>query len=212
MKIRQTIIGAVMALGVLLGAEALAIPISTLYSTGVDNTGNPLSTWSVDQHYALSFGTTSYQARAVPTAGLWIANSSESAWIGPTANGNYTTYTYTTRFDLTGYDKSSASISGWWATDNGGTAILLNGTSLGITNLSTFPFTSKHFFSILSGPLLSGENTLAFVVYNDTGATGLRVELSGEAEPSAVPEPSTLMLLAGGLTAACFIRKRNGKV
>lgn len=108
-------------------------------------------------------------------------------------------------FDLTGLDPSTASISGLWATDNEGSDILLNGQSAGNKSVGFTAFTS---FSIPPGSLfVSGLNTLDFLVHNDRGPTGLRVEMTGQASPVGVPDSSsTLTLLSvsvGALLVAC---------
>ena len=66
----------------------------------------------------------------------WVANTSTSQWISPDAHGATEPdglYVFQMTFDLTGYDASTALISGLWATDNDGLDIKLNGVSTGYT-------------------------------------------------------------------------------
>jgi hypothetical protein len=98
-----------------------------------------------------------------------------------------------------------------WATDNPGLDILLNGISTGITSVGFTSFTS---FSIPQGsPFQSGLNTLDFLVRNDGGPTGLRVEMTGQASPAGVPDSSsTLTLLCigiGALVVGCRRMKKE---
>ncbi|MBL0122652.1 MAG: choice-of-anchor D domain-containing protein [Betaproteobacteria bacterium] len=87
------------------------------------------------------------------------------------------TYTYRTLVDLTGFDPATAVIQGKWAVDNQGTAIRLNGTSIGATQPGYNPFQT---FTINSG-FIAGVNTLDFVTADQGCPNGLRVELSGTA-------------------------------
>lgn len=204
------------------GGQAKAGFISTLYNTGVSNTGSVLPDSSVDPHYTLisvptgsGLGPAAYVADSskFPIAsGDWMADSSTSKWIAPTADqstftdaGHTGLYVYRTTFDLTGFDPSTTVISGQWSTDNFGEDILINGISTGFTHtdgsVSSFKFFTS--FTITSG-FRSGINTLDFEVDNAPlgylggvyNPTGLRVEMVGTATP--VPEPSTLALLGIG--------------
>ena len=168
--------------------DVCGVSITTLFNTGLAEDG------SVDPHYSLIQSADPYLGPnaivANPPAGAWVPNTVTSKWISPSANqsqedgGNEVgNYTYQTTFDLTGLDPGSASITGQWATDNGG-LIKLNGNSTGqTTGIEGFGgFTP---FSISTG-FVSGVNTLEFVVNNFTpgpiyNPTGLRVEMSGTA-------------------------------
>jgi hypothetical protein len=57
------------------------------------------------------------------STGNWFADTSTSAWIGPghdesTAQDPGGYFTYTTTFDLTGFDPTTASLTGQWSTDD----------------------------------------------------------------------------------------------
>jgi hypothetical protein len=204
---------AIAAIGVAFPRDAQAAPTFGLYGSGVDGSGIPVAGNSVDSHYLLNGG----QAIVVSRPdGSWLASGSTSAWIAPQGdesddgdtNGAHASlcsggalsvclaseYTYTTTFDLTGYDLSTVSISGQWATDNAGLGIYLNGT-----RVSTFATPDASFdwhpFSFASGTVsfASGVNTLGFVVHNDYQAnpfaaytaTGLRVQIAGTGQQPA---------------------------
>lgn len=209
-------------------APAGAVRVTSLYSTGVDNAGNALGGGINDPHYTL---TGPPAGGPIPDATVlsdgfpigsnrWLPNNPSSTWIGPVVNGLNTNdaygpsgnYTYTTTFDLAGFDIASAVIHGLWATDNAGTDILLNGVSVlngqgstGAGSLRSFSVWTP--FSISSG-FKEGVNTLQFVVNNsDTGPQGLRVELNAFAVP--VPEPTSLGLVGAGLASLAFRRRRR---
>jgi hypothetical protein len=167
-------------------------PVPGLFNTGVDNLGRALADNAQDPHYMAAingiivpaYAATSAQGFPIPP---WIADSSVSAWISPTTNtiavgGVRFSFSYTTTFDLSGYDPATAVIVGQWATDNEGIDILINGQSTGQRN--TAQFTSYTPFRISSG-FIRGGNTLTFIVNNADGPgnnpTGLRVEMDGTA-------------------------------
>jgi hypothetical protein len=146
-----------------------------------------------------------------------------STWIGPynypndqsrhfgglnDLTGPQGNYDYRTTFDLTGFDLSSASITGGWGTDNSGVDILLNGVSLGFTTPTNAFGSPLSAFTINSG-FVAGVNSLDFVVFNGSGPTALRVEMTGSANPVPVPLPATASLLMLGLAMLGFATLRN---
>ena len=219
-RIKAMVIAAAVALG--LAAPAQAATITTLFNTGVDAAGVPLPDGTVtDPHYSLIAtpgGTSSILVRQ--SAGgfpipPYIGDNAFSAWIGPfndtILDGPVGSYTYRTTFDLTGFNPSTASITGGWSSDNNGLDILINGVSLGYTTSFTQFAIGFSPFSVTSG-FVSGINTLDFVVNNGGGPTALRVEMSGTASPAAaVPEPATLLLAGIGGVGLIGARLRKRK-
>jgi len=92
-------------------------------------------------------------------------------------------YVYTFEFDLTGLDPDTVSIKGELAADNVA-SIWLNGVDTGFVHPDgTSSFRSLEPFSIKGG-FVSGMNTLAFLVNNNVGPSGLLIaNLRGGAVP-----------------------------
>jgi len=207
--------------------QAAPVTIATLFNTGVDASGQPLANGTVpDPHYRLVTVPTgsSMNTRVIdPSGGFpigpYFVGSNLSRWIvannpesggGAGDNSPMGTYVFRTTFDLTGYDFTTASITGGWVSDNNGIDILINGTSLNFTNPGNFGvgFTS---FAVSSG-FVAGINTLDFKVNNASGTTGnpvaLRVEMTGTA--NAVPTPASLALvMVAGMAALGASRRRT---
>ncbi|MCL4522584.1 MAG: PEP-CTERM sorting domain-containing protein [Acidobacteria bacterium] len=220
---RIALVLGVLLLAAVVPAQADSVPI---FSTGVTSTGQPAANASVDAHYTLTFGADSVfngpEAYVANTPGVypftsWMAGTSTAQWIGPRDSLAYPfgtgNYVYTTTFDLTGFNLATVVLTGGWAGDNAGLDILLNGVSLGLS-LPNGSQTALTPFLISSG-FLPGVNTLQFVVYNDTGATGLLVDINGTGEllgaaspVSQVPEPATIILVGSGLLGA-WLRRRT---
>ena len=170
-----------------------AAPIPGLFNTGVDDDGNLLpGSGAVDPHYTITdsadeefTGPDAVTLNPGFPVGPWVGEGPDSKWIAPNAeSGNAAEgdYTYTTTFDLTGFDPEKAIINGQWGVDNGGVDIILNGESLGIANTGGFGALTE--FVIDSG-FVEGENTLEFIVNNaptTPNPTGLRVEMRGTVE------------------------------
>ena len=191
---------------------AHADPITTLFSTGVDASGNPLANGTVDSHYTVNGGNAYVIGN--PASVGWVGNTGTSTWISPAldtfAIGG--PYTYHTTFDLTGFDPGTAVITGQMAADDQA-VIYLNGTMVFTGALdATAPWTYLQSFSITSG-FIAGMNSLDIVVPNDVetgvndGPTGVQLALSGTA--SAVPEPATLSLIGMGLALTALARRRR---
>src|SRR5262249_5884576 len=150
-------------------------------------------------------------------------------WIMPTSgtadNHAAGSYTYQTRFDLTGFDPTTASINFQVAADNRVTGVFLNGHNVGFSyNGPTGSGDAYSAFSdsfTISNPAFfqNGVNTLQFQVQNapiDPAAdcykvqnpTGMMAVLCGKACP--VPEPSTYAMI--GLALAGFAARRRKAV
>lgn len=215
---------AVCALVVICGStSAQAALITTLFNTGVNGAGVSLPNGSPETHYSLlSVPSGSTSPEVLTSAGgfpipPWIADSAVSAWISPANAGDDDpagVYTFRTTFTLASFGPGfTASITGRWATDDGGLDILINGISTGQTSSSSASFTS---FSILSG-FVQGSNTLDFVVRNNVfvapNPVGLRVEMTGDvAQTGNVPEPTTLAIWGLGALGCAMAGYRRRKL
>lgn len=185
-------------------------------NTGVGPGGTALPVGQLDPNYSLISAPTGVPLTAITTIpnGGWTPNTSTADWIGPTGNGEETSpagnYDYRINFDLTGLDPTTATLSGNWTSDNNG-CIDLNGVNTGICT-GVLDYGTLMAFSITSG-FQPGINTLDFLVTNTvfvgTNPTGVIVEISGTAAPSAAPEPSSLVLVAIGLTALLGVIRRR---
>jgi hypothetical protein len=187
-SLRGLLIGLFLGLAPVIPTSAADIP--GLYDTGVlaDHTEAPSA--SVDPHYTPLVspdggypGPDAIVANPI-ASGYWAQNTATSRWIAPAENQGYPSgaathtagdYTYPLTFSRAGFDPGTAQVSGYWAADNTGTAILLNGASTGFTTPSYTPLTP---FTLTSG-FVAGTNTLDFVVNQFAGGganpTGLRV-------------------------------------
>ena len=198
-------------------ASAQSISIPNLCGTGVNPNCNglqPIS--SVDAHWKLA---TPYPSSpsGVPlpnpppllTYGDAYVNTPNSAWLMPNGPGTQWitpqvtkspggNYVYETTFDIpSGYDPATATISGWWSSDNEGIAVWLNNTQLagfplpaagppgGFDAMTNFTITH----GVAGATFQPGPNRLFFVLRNrgllgvdaNPTDTGLRVEFTGSA-------------------------------
>ena len=174
--------------------------IPGLYSTGVDDAGQPLAPGVGDGHYAIVAAPISLSGTASVTQSgfpfpYWAADSGTSGWLSPRADETGPssdpagTYTYETTFDLTGLDPASAAITGSLFADNHVEGVLLNGVPVdGFTpNGNGSDYAAGVPLSVTSG-FQDGRNTLDFLVLNDAGdaynPTGFRADFSGSADPA----------------------------
>ncbi len=172
----------------------------TFFNTGVAADGSLLSAGEADLNYTLIYSADpgATEATATQANGVWMAGSG-AGWIGPGAdgdtswNGGY--YVYETSIDLTGYDPTTATLTGAVASDDHVSIYLNRG---GSALFSSSGFSAATPFTISSG-FVAGVNQIDFVVQNDSGPTGLLVE-DGSLEASAVtPEPGSVWLLGTGM-------------
>lgn len=233
---RNLLVAAVAAICFASPAFADTVPI---YNTGVDSTGAVLSSGS-DPHYTVTYGTAvpssstlgttdpTASAATIASNGAWVS-SPTSNWIGngdPGAASGY--YTFTTTFDLTGYDPLSAILSGSLAADDSA-FIYLNGHNVGstlvpnsgggVTNngyASFTPFTVNG----LSLFFTSGTNVLQIVDENDGAGYGVNLtnmsltadKLSSTPVAGAVPEPATWAMMLLGFGAIGVSMRRRAKL
>ena len=148
---------------------------------------------------------------------IWLAPGGASDWISP--QPSYTSgqsdspgvYDYSTTFDLTGLDPSTASLTFLVAVDDSLTDVLINGASTGLTHDSLSSFSSP--LAINAG-FIAGLNNIVFRVSNTAGPplnpSGLRVEFtSATADEVAVPEPTSIALFGMGIALLAVRRYRR---
>jgi hypothetical protein len=188
-----------------------SVAITSLYNTGVDNTGNVLADGVADPHYRITAAPAPDAPGAAqvalqngfPLNAPWVPDGTTSKWIAPHANENdfpnqggqsepVGTYTYETTFSLTGLDPATAVINGQFSDDNQLVKVLLNGTDMSISSPGPEDFHAFHAFTITKG-FVPGVNKLDFVVQNlpqnvpnnPHNPSGLRLEMTGTADPTA---------------------------
>ena len=186
----------------------------TFYNTGEAADGSALAAGASDPHYSLVSNPSGSTETAVATQrnGAWVASSAGSGWISPGASGNSSwasgSYTYETSIDLTGYNASTALLTGTLAADDS-VAIYLNHSATAAF-IATNGFASTASFSV-SG-FQGGVNVIDFVVVNQSGPSGLLVNGTFTAQPVtiAAPEPASFILVAGGaLVTFTGVRRRQ---
>jgi hypothetical protein len=127
-----------------------------------------------------------------------------SDWVWTDSGAQSATFSYT--FDLTGYDVSTASLSGLWGVDNTGDVFLNGFLIASLPSVTTDNFTSLSSYAASDSTLFNqGMNTLLFVLTDAGGPESFRATAILDAEAAAVPVPAALPLFAAGLV---FLRRR----
>ncbi|MDB6175854.1 MAG: exported protein of unknown function [Chthoniobacteraceae bacterium] len=157
--------------------------ITTLFNTGLTQSGTLAAVGSGDVHFA-NAGVPAIVQAAHPA---WLGPDGISQWIGLSASGqdNVATgqFTYRTTFSLSDYNASSAEIKFYVASDNSLDNVLLNGTA---KSVSAGGFASMLGPFTISGPFNAGANTVDFVWTNAgdiPNPGGLRIKWEAQASP-----------------------------
>lgn len=123
----------------------------------------------------------------------------DARFIAVNATGSYSTNpnTYTLSFDLTGYNASTASVTGEFASDNWADAYL-NGNALASQPHSTVAsnFQTLFPFSASGADFVTGINTFSFVVTGTGAPSALLVDFESSSVRAATPGCRTLHALA----------------
>lgn len=172
--------------GVLGVAQPVALreKISTLFNTGVTNTGTVAVAGTNDLHYTnVTNGIPAVVQNGHPA---WFGPDGVSSWSGLTANGTDSaaagTWVWRTTADFSAWQPGTFDVQLYYAADNSLDSVLLNGVSKGISGAG---------FGAFNGPLAitgfaNGANTLDFTWTNaGPGANpgGFRVKWDATAQP-----------------------------
>ena len=195
-------------------ALGLAVPA---FSNTIDlSTGT--ATWTVVENNAYNNGATGTAQVVTPSDADyfsgWVPNDANSSWVAYDPNNCCDSGygTYSTTFDLTGYDLSTVSLNGSWTVDDAG-SIFLNGNLLG--TLDDGYWTALYpIGSIPTSDFNQGSNTLTIqITDSDNILEGVRMEGSVSGDMSTVPEPSSFLLLMIVLaTVIGFVERRRRSV
>jgi len=222
----KNIMAALLVSSVIFSVNAQAVPIIGLYNTGEGITVDK----TTDTNYQLTnlSGSSIYGGYGEAAVGSgwpispWLADSSTSHWLTPTADRSQSYdpvkngfYLWTLAFDLTGFEPSTASFTGRFSADNNAVAFL-NDNPIGIAS----DFANWYSFAAISDYFVVGINTLEFRVANIKGSsgnpTGLRVEftasdvsplIQANALSMQVPAPGALALISVGLLMFAGVEK-----
>jgi hypothetical protein len=197
-----------------LGADTIVL------RTGVDASNAVLAAGDLDPAWLISTNGSTFDSAKVlypvqvccgmETAGTtaaWISDPSITAGLPNTAWGVDNTVYIRRTFDVSGLALSSLALSGTWRLADWTMGAYLNGNLIPGTNIgnggadqSIGTWFSDHSLTAGSALFVSGINTLEFRGQSvNSGWDGLWFDGTVTGDP--VPEPSSLLLLTGGLLA-----------
>lgn len=201
-------------------------------STGTNGSGGVLADGAADPNWTISVAGGAFNAAvtlfpADQCCGMGTVNTAAAKWIGsatsPTGltpsgwvNGPYTRIRRT--FDLTGYDLTTVGITGTWRIADGIRGAYLNGSllfnapAIVAGNQVTSNWASDNVFAVALGSpdFLAGINTLEFETETLNGIyDGLYLDATVSGRISAVPEPTSVVLVATGLLVMLGAARRG---
>lgn len=143
------------------------------------------------------------------------AMSPNAQWVWADNGADPTDAYWYFTFDLTGYDVSTAAVSGQWMVDNFATVSLNGNLFASLTGLVTANFTSINSYGTSNTSFFNtGLNTLYFIATDAGGDFGFRANVTVTADvgssTSAVPLPAAAPLLLLGLGGLAALRRRKG--
>lgn len=204
---RKNILLLVTMVTVLVASMSQAVPL-ILHDTGEYLTpGQPDLNWTVEYD-----GNIMNPVSGVDYNGAWVIPAPPATWISVIQSGDVTPglYKYSTTFRIgSGYDPTTAEISGYWWSDYpyDSNAIYLNGIK--VSDFNGAPWydgnSANAAFTINDGAnFISGLNTLTFWVSNDGGPSGTLVQGLRGSVSTISDGGSTIVLLgcATGLLGA----------
>jgi hypothetical protein len=189
-----------------------AAPIPGLFSTGVNEQGQALSGGALDPHWTVTLSADPLaqgpQAFHITTRYVdWVQNTPRSAWIAHTNQPSNTTpqglYRFTTFFDLTGYDETTAVIVSRFTSDDSLLSVRLNDEEVWPVGTTT-NYRQWTYFTFSTG-FRPGVNRLDFLVNNGLAQVGLIFEVlegtrvcpSATSPPFIDRHPSSLKVRVG---------------
>lgn len=210
-------------LAVLFALVAIPAQADLVYYTGTDANND-----GIDDYFTVNGGP-AYLVTIIATGWPVLPDASKTlgsyiSWAADQSNqtqGSVLGQLYTYAFDFNWAGATTSTTFDFrWLSDDYLSDIVLNGTSLGVNNLSQpSPWTTSYSQNGVIGTVASGLNTIQFHIWNTggyrppytgtSGPTGMAADFTVHGDATTVPEPvSSLLLLGMGIAGLAFWRKR----